>query len=214
MPHRVSRRKRSASIVAWAAAALVVAGGAFAWIGRARTERLAPAQARATTAPQTTPTASSPPILVPAKEAPNADAIGAASSGAPRVPSSDISAAELFARANDARRRGDTAAAARQYVALQARFPRSPEASVSHVTLGRLDLDRLGDPGGALVQFDEYLAGARNDDLSEEALVGRAIALQRLGRADEERNAWRQLLDAFPRSLSGDRARARMTELH
>jgi TolA-binding protein len=211
-PHGFARRRRSAYAAAWAAAVLVVAGGAFGWIERAKTERPAP---EATEPLQRGASAAVPASVTPevasAIEAPSTET---ASSAAPRVPSLGVTAAELFAQANDTRRRGDAAAAARQYGVLQGRFPRSPEASLSHVALGRLYLDRLGDPGRALAQFDEYLAGGRDGDLGEEALVGRALALQRLGRADEERSAWRALLEAVPRSLSADRARARLAELH
>ena len=147
-------------------------------------------------------------------EASSAETPELSSTPAPQSPAIDLTAPELFAQANDTRRRGDAVAAARQYGALQRRFPRSPEASLSHVALGRLYLDRLVDPGRALAQFDEYLVGGRDGELGEEALVGRALALQRLGRADEERSAWRTLLDAFPRSLSADRASARLAELH
>jgi len=213
-----SRRKRAGHAAAWAAAVLVVAGGAFGWIERAKTQRRAPEHAPATEALQNTSTASTPGTVTNevgrSIEAPSAPSTQADSSAPVPAPSFDITAPELFARANDTRRRGDAAAAARQYVVLQARFPRSPEASLSHVALGRLYLDRLGDSGRALAQFDEYLAGGRDGDFSEEALVGRALALQRLGRTDEERRAWHTLLGAFPRSLSADRARARMVELH
>jgi TolA-binding protein len=155
-----------------------------------------------------------PPEEARAVEASSAETPELSSTPAPPPPAIDFTAPELFAQANDTRRRGDAAAAARQYGALQRRFPQSPEASLSHVALGRLYLDRLADPGRALAQFDEYLVGGRDGELGEEALVGRALALQRLGRADEERSAWRTLLDAFPHSLSADRASARLAELH
>jgi tetratricopeptide (TPR) repeat protein len=129
-------------------------------------------------------------------------------------PSLEPTAAQLFAQANEARRRGDEALAVRQYGTLQRRFPRAPEASLSHVALARLYLDRLGDPARALAEFDQYLAGSREDALDEETLVGRALALQRLGRAAEEKDAWQKLLVGFPDSLSAARARARLLELH
>jgi TolA-binding protein len=216
--HRASRRKRSAHAVALVAVVLVAASGAFGWIEHARTARRTPEQ---TQAPEAMPRqsrasipATVPPEVARAAEPSSAETAELSSSPSPLAPSVDFTAPELFAQANDTRRRGDATAAARQYGALQRRFPRSPEASLSHVALGRLYLDRLADPGRALAQFDEYLVGGRDGELAEEALVGRALALQRLGRTGEERSAWRTLLDAFPHSLSADRASARMAELH
>jgi TolA-binding protein len=211
-----SRRKRSAHAVVLLAAILVAATGAFGWIEHARTTR---GGSQETGAPKATPrpASASIPATVPiarAGEASSAEIAEPSSSSTPAVPFFELTASELFAKANDTRRRGDAGAAARQYDALQRRFPRSPEASLSHVALGRLYLDRLADPGRALAQFDEYLGGGRDGELGEEALVGRALALQRLGRSDAERSAWRTLLEAFPQSLSADRASARLAELH
>jgi hypothetical protein len=76
------------------------------------------------------------------------------------------------------------------------------------------------DPAAALAQFDAYLHQARYDTLREEALVGRGMALQQLGRAradsataTEERRAWEALLAAYPRSTFAARARARLEAL-
>jgi hypothetical protein len=132
---------------------------------------------------------------------------------AERAKAFDGSAAELFARANLLRRRDEVSEAALVYRDLQRSFPGSAEELLSRVVLGRLLLDRLGDATAALAQFDSYLAAASQGSLREEALVGRAVALARLGRVTEERNAWNTLLDAFPRSTSASRARARIAAI-
>jgi hypothetical protein len=103
--------------------------------------------------------------------------------------------------------------AVRLYRALQERFSGSSEELVSRVTLGRLLLDRLGDSRGALVQFNSYLASPGGGVLREEAMVGRALSLGRMGRAAEERAAWQALLDNFPKSTQRKRAQARLAEL-
>jgi len=123
------------------------------------------------------------------------------------------SASELFSRANQARREGKAKEAVRLYRTLQERFAGSGEELVSRVALGRLLLDRLGDSRGALVQFNSYLASPGNGALREEAMVGRALALGRIGRSAEERAAWRALLDAWPKSTHAKRAQARLAEL-
>jgi TolA-binding protein len=123
------------------------------------------------------------------------------------------SAAELFSEANRARRAGDMAQAARGYRELTQRYPGSAEALVARVSVGRLLLDRLGNARGALAEFDVYLNNASHRALREEALIGRAVALGRLGRRSEERAAWRTLLRVFPSSTHATRARARLDEL-
>jgi hypothetical protein len=127
-----------------------------------------------------------------------------------RIQAKHGSAAELFARANLLRRRDEVREAAGVYRELQQSFRGSAEELLSRVVLGRLLLDRLGDPSAALTQFESYLASPSQGSLREEALVGRAVALGRLGRAAEERSAWGALLEAYPRSTSAARARARM----
>jgi TolA-binding protein len=131
-------------------------------------------------------------------------AVGASAQVAPVA--EDASA--LFEAANDARRHGDYGRALAIHRDLQARFGRSQEARVARATVGRLLLDR-GDPAGALESFDAYLgdgAGA----LGEEAMAGRATALDRLGRTDDARRAWSALLAAYPDSAYGAHARARV----
>jgi len=129
----------------------------------------------------------------------------------PRAPVSAQSAADLYSAANAARREGSAAEAARMYRELLTSFPGSREAAASRVTLGRLLLDRLGDPAGAVPLFDSYLAGGGT--LAEEARLGRALALGRLGRSAQERAAWQDLLARHPQSVHADRARSRIEAL-
>jgi hypothetical protein len=117
---------------------------------------------------------------------------------------------ELFAFANLARHDNNVGQASALYRELQRRYPASTEALVSRVSLGRLLLDRLHDPAGALAQFDRYLSERAPDSLAEEALFGRASALAALGRPDPERETWRTLLARYPNSIYADRAHARL----
>lgn len=228
---RISERARAASGRRWlrvaiplaAAFAASIAMAAVMLANRAPTPA-APAPAAApsptpasptakaatagTPAPDTTPTMSvedlpsaklAPAVMKPATVAP--------SEAAP-------SAAELFRTANTERRAGDVAKAIELYRTLQKEHPGSPESQASHVSLGRLLLDRQNDAAGALPQFDAYLkSGASDGTLAEEARIGRALALQRLGRSDDERRAWQELLDRHPQSLYAPRARERLGAL-
>jgi hypothetical protein len=72
-------------------------------------------------------------------------------------------------------------------------------------------LDR-GDPTNALLGFERYLGG-RSRALEVEALVGRARALQRLGRKSEESLAWQAVKERFPGSVYARQAAERLTAL-
>jgi tetratricopeptide (TPR) repeat protein len=121
-----------------------------------------------------------------------------------------VDAARLFDAANASRRRGDHEEAATAYGRLMAEHPDSPEAHESLVALGRMWLDD-GEPARALPRFDEYVR--RGGALTAEAMLGRALALGRLGRTEEERSAWSTLADAYPDGVHAERARARLAEL-
>lgn len=122
-----------------------------------------------------------------------------------------VTAATLFRDANAARRAGKFALAESLYTELQARYPGTDEASVTRVSLGRLLLAG-GRAREADQQFKSYLGSGRKN-LVEEALVGRAEALARLGERGEERSVWQVLLRNHPSSVYAARARQRLDEL-
>lgn len=128
----------------------------------------------------------------------------------PKASAAPATAASLFSRANAARRAGKRKLALALYQQLQSKFPESREAKLSKATIGRMMLDE--DPERALESYDGYLEGG-DGAVSEEALVGRATALQRMGKAQEERQAWLELLSRYPDSIHAGRAKARLAEL-
>jgi hypothetical protein len=156
-------------------------------------------------APATTASAGQPMEHVKTEPPPG----GVGSSGSAVKPG--MSAADLFRDAAAARRAGEFVAARALYTELQARFPGTREARVSQVSLGKLWLS-AGKAREAERAFNAYLAGG-GGDLGEEALVGRANALQVLGESVEERRAWQELLRKFPGSVYRSRAEARSASL-
>jgi len=117
----------------------------------------------------------------------------------------------MFSTANDARRRGDHAAAAKLYQDLLSQYPTAPEAPATRIAMGRMMLDD-GNAQGALAMFDQYLNDG-NGSLREEAMSGRARAFEHLGRTDMEREAWEKLLASYPQSVHTAHAEARIKAL-
>jgi TolA-binding protein len=140
--------------------------------------------------------------------APDAVPVPLAPAPRPVGASTVVGPAELFDHETDARRHGDYARALDLGRQLEAHYPTSREAQVSRAVVGRLLLDR-GDPAGALARFEGYLA-AGSGQLGEEAMVGRATALDRLGRTDEATRAWGALVDAYPDTPYAAHAKARL----
>jgi tetratricopeptide repeat protein len=123
-----------------------------------------------------------------------------------------LTADALFADANRARRAGDYPRALRRYAELRRAYPGSRQEMTARVVVGDLQLEE-GPARDALASFDSYLAANPQGTLAEEARVGRAVSLMRLGRRDEEREAWSQLLREHPNSVQRERARRRLVEL-
>jgi hypothetical protein len=173
---------------------------------RPRSSRPALQRTRITEAPEPAPSPiHEAPALPSASESP------AVPLSAARANAGTASAAELFESANHARAARDTARAVELYRLLQKRFPRSPEAELSRLTLATLLL-HMGDARAALSAFDAYLAsGAR--PLEAEAQVGRALSFRALGLRDQEVAAWKIVARHSPGSSYERRARERLSAL-
>jgi len=202
-----------------ATAAVVVIGGAAGAARMLSHPKLAETPVDTTVAPQhvvelspvttMTTAAFAPPAVAASPDVKQPAVAPAVVMAAPApVTAPSLTADELFKKANDTRRHGDARAAVGLYRDLQTTFPSSPEAKLSHLTAGRLYLDALSSPSEALPQFDACLAGG-DSSLREDALIGRATALERLGRRDDERKAWRTLLSDYPQSVAADHAKSR-----
>jgi len=229
---RASRYGRRTALLVALAATLVVASAAAAtslWFATrgarlreltepmpnaassvARGVRSVASPARADHAPSAPVAPSS---TAPEAEAPPVEPQAAPAATGPRPATVPVerTAASLFHDASAARRAGDLGRARALYTELQSSFSSSNEARVSRVSLGKLLLG-AGHADEAERQFRSYLAlGA--GDLGEEALVGRADALGRLGRRDDERSVWQELLARYPSSVYAPRARQRLGAL-
>lgn len=183
-PRRTSAHRRSARLMPQVAEASVVDT-----TGRTH------ATAEAAQVP-----ASTEPAVVASEKANRAD-------GAPIQIAKVSDAQSLFERANAARRRGRWLEASALYRDLASRFAESAEARLSLVLAGRMRLDH-GDTRAALASFEAYLA-TRDTALREEAMIGRAIAYDKLGRDAEERASVEELLRAYPDSPYGALAQKR-----
>jgi len=228
-----ARRKRRPALIGVAAAVAVIAASAFAAALSVSRPAPAPAPRRApptamtlVAPPPARPVATAPasPRAVPAVNPAAAARVEAppparrrrgrtvAAHAPPSLAARD-GARGLFEQAVAARRGGQHALAASLFEQLQHRYGDSEEASISQIALGRLWLDRLNQPARALAQFESYLAARRRGESREEAMVGRAAALERLGRTASAREAWEAVRDAFPGSVSARRAAMRIDAL-
>ena len=141
-----------------------------------------------------------------AAQAPRTVAVTAAARALTLTPVSAATPESLFDEANRTRIRKDYDGAMIAYLRLQYRFPRSREARVSFVTMGRMQLDRA-DAAGALASFERYERSG-DVELADVAMAGRALALDDIG-SDVAPGAWLALLHAHPESPYATHARLR-----
>jgi TolA-binding protein len=201
---RGRRRPRRRLFTAAAAVILMAGSASAAWWHHVRSSSAplaspAPAQPTPTRAP-TAPTADSPVVE--------------ADSPAPRAPlpsPTPTSAAQLFAAARRARATGDLGRAIALYRRLQSAFPRSAETRLSWLSLAQVYL-KADQPAQAVAQYDAYFESG-DEALAEEATMGKAGALARLGRLKEEETLWQRFLRDYPDSDYRWRAQQRLQEL-
>jgi TolA-binding protein len=118
------------------------------------------------------------------------------------------SAAELLSQANLARREGRTDEARRSYQSIVRGHPRSREAPLAHLALGKM-LEE-SDPKLALVHFRALAKGGGG--LRAEGLWGLAECSRRLQRHEAEQEALRALVRDFPASSYAEAARGRVRD--
>lgn len=114
----------------------------------------------------------------------------------------------LFSTANALRRAAQLSLAIDKYRQLQATYPRSAEAELSHVMLGRLLLAQSRS-AEACAQFDAYLRHAAGDQLVLEALQGQLTCARQLGDKRLEAAACTKLLGRFADSAYAASVRSR-----
>jgi TolA-binding protein len=121
------------------------------------------------------------------------------------------SAAELYARAEQARGKSDVPAAIALCRELDQTFPSSTEGISAHLLLGVLYLQDQ-QPNRALGEFAIYRHIGDPETLAE-ALWGQAQALRQLERPSDEREILEELLKSYPRSIYAAAAKQRVALL-
>lgn len=116
----------------------------------------------------------------------------------PQLDDEPASARELLDLANLARRSGDVAAAARAYELLLARYPNDPRVGLAAFELGRLRLERLGNPSGAVAALERAVARAPSRGLREDALARLVQAHAAAGDTARCRRARERYLSEYP----------------
>ncbi|HET8939261.1 MAG TPA: FecR domain-containing protein [Polyangiales bacterium] len=105
---------------------------------------------------------------------------------------------DLFARANVARRAGMMSEAARVYADVIARFPNDDSrAAIAAFELGRIRMDALGDPRGAVQALNQALR-VRSAASREDALARLAICYNALHDNQACRKARQRYLTEYP----------------
>ncbi len=130
-------------------------------------------------------------------------------------PASDpntATARELFDLANLARRSGDLAAAARAYELLLSKYPNDGRAGLAAFELGRLRLERLGNPAGAVSALERAMAKAPSPGLREDAMARLVQAYAALGDGARCRRTRDRYLSEYPGGVHTNAVKSRCAE--
>jgi transmembrane sensor len=134
-----------------------------------------------------------------AKEA--GEVAAAARPGVSRDTAADAGASHVFKRASVARRAGRMREAADAYAALLARYPSDARAGLSAFELGRIRMDALGDPEGAIAALARAADAGAGTSFHEDALARIALAYDALGRNGACREARDRYLAEYPHGV-------------
>jgi len=110
-------------------------------------------------------------------------------------------AARVFERANLARRAGRMRDAADAYGELLARYPRDRRAGLSAFELGRIRMDALSDPAGAISAFERALGAGSAASFHEDALARIVVAYDAQGRREACEKARERYLERYPNGV-------------
>jgi tetratricopeptide (TPR) repeat protein len=125
------------------------------------------------------------------------------------LPAGAESAKDLLVRAQAARAAGNPREAAALLDTLRRKHRSDSRAGLAAFELGRVRLDALKDPGGAVEAFDDAIAIAPNAPFRDDAEARRVQAIEATGNVARCVEARQGYLDRFPLGLHGAEVRRR-----
>lgn len=151
-----------------------------------------------------------PPGEVDSPDEPAAPTTPEAGASAPTRGAQPANAQDSLLLANQLRREGRWADAAKAYSRIARVYPGTAQGSVASLAAASLHLEHLNDPRGAL---GLYQAARKSAGLSAEAELGIANSYRALGDRAGEIAALRRLVSAHPEGLLQQRAQRRLDAL-
>ena len=112
-----------------------------------------------------------------------------------------VSARAIFQRANLARRAGQMSDAAGAYGELLRRYSHDPRAGLSAFELGRIRMDALNDPKGAVEAFSSALGLSAKAGFREDALARMVVAYGTMGEHAACKKARQRYLASYPQGV-------------